>query len=122
VTFATNRDAGPYIRFAEPVPAIDPPEKILHPGVTVTGEQVEDLQRQLTPLRAPKPMRTPKVFPPSREELWHVGGRGGPRTMLTLQSHGVQLYRWVHVCCRVAEMAKGTVAGKPQVRTVRYES
>jgi hypothetical protein len=29
---------------------------------------------------------------------------------------------WVHFCCRVAEMAKGTVVGKPEVRTVRYES
>ena len=34
----------------------------------------------------------------------------------------MQLYMWVHFCCRVAEMAKGTVVGKPEVRTVRYES
>ncbi|HYO30553.1 MAG TPA: hypothetical protein VER37_08255, partial [Thermomicrobiales bacterium] len=49
LTFATNRDAGLCIRFAEPVPAIDPFGKILHPGITVTVEQVDDLQRQLTP-------------------------------------------------------------------------
>ncbi len=34
----------------------------------------------------------------------------------------MQLFMWVHFCCRVAEMAKGTVVGKPEVRTVRYES
>ena len=49
LTFATNRDAGLCIRFDEPVPAIDPFGKILHPGITVTVEQVDDLQRQLTP-------------------------------------------------------------------------
>ena len=46
VTFATNRDAGLCIRFAEPVPAIDPFRRILHPGITVTVEQVDDLQRR----------------------------------------------------------------------------
>lgn len=49
VTFATNRDAGLCIRFAEPVPAIDPFGKILHPGITVTVEHVDDLQRRLNP-------------------------------------------------------------------------
>ena len=49
VTFATNSDAGLCIRFDEPVPAIDPFGKILHPGITVTVERVDDLQRQLTP-------------------------------------------------------------------------
>lgn len=34
----------------------------------------------------------------------------------------MQLYIWVHFCCRVAEIAEGTVVGKPEVRTVRYES
>ena len=33
----------------------------------------------------------------------------------------MQLHMWVHICCRVAEIAKGTVVGKPEVRTVRYE-
>jgi hypothetical protein len=49
LTCATNRDAGLCICFDEPVPAIDPFGKILHPGITVTVEQVDDLQRQLTP-------------------------------------------------------------------------
>jgi hypothetical protein len=49
VTFATNRDAGLCIRFAEPVPAIDPFRKILHPGITVTVERLDELQQQLTP-------------------------------------------------------------------------
>lgn len=31
------------------MPAVDPFGKILHPGITVTVEQVDDLQRQLTP-------------------------------------------------------------------------
>jgi hypothetical protein len=34
----------------------------------------------------------------------------------------MQLHMWVHFCRRVAEMARGTVVGKPEVRTVRYES
>jgi hypothetical protein len=34
----------------------------------------------------------------------------------------MQLYMWVHFCCRVAEMAKGSIVGNPEVRTVRYES
>ena len=49
VTFATNRDAGLCIRFAEPVPVIEPFRKILHPGITVTVERLGELQQQLTP-------------------------------------------------------------------------
>ena len=49
VTFATNRDAGLCIRFAEPVPAIDPFRKILHPGITVTVERLDELEQALTP-------------------------------------------------------------------------
>jgi hypothetical protein len=49
VTFATNRDAGLCIRFATPVPAIDPFRRILHPGITLTVKHVDDLQRRLTP-------------------------------------------------------------------------
>ncbi len=50
VTFATNRDAGLCIRFAEPVAAIDPFGRIRHPGITVTVEHLDDLQRRLSPL------------------------------------------------------------------------
>lgn len=48
LTFATNRDAGLCIRFAEPVHAVDPFRKILHPGITVTVEHIDDLHRQLS--------------------------------------------------------------------------
>jgi hypothetical protein len=47
-TFATNPDAGLCIRFAEPVPAIDPFGIIRHPAITVTADRLDDLQQQLT--------------------------------------------------------------------------
>ena len=48
LTFATNPDAGLCIRFAEPVAAFDPFGRIRHPGITVTVERLDGLQRQLT--------------------------------------------------------------------------
>jgi len=48
LTFATNPDAGLCIRFAEPVPALDPFGRIRHSGITVTVERLDDLERQLT--------------------------------------------------------------------------
>ncbi|HEX3706410.1 MAG TPA: hypothetical protein VHV76_07235 [Mycobacteriales bacterium] len=47
LTFATNRDAGVCIQFAEPVPAIDPFGRIRHPAVTVTVADIEGLQAAL---------------------------------------------------------------------------
>jgi len=59
LTFATNGDAGLCIRFAEPVPAIDPFGKICHPGITVTVDRLDDLQRLLTaPAGTPGPARS----------------------------------------------------------------
>lgn len=48
VTFATNRQAGLCVRFAEPVGAIDPLGRIRHPAATVTVEQLDELERALT--------------------------------------------------------------------------
>lgn len=36
VTFATNGDAAVCVRLREPVPAIDPTRRLLHPGATLT--------------------------------------------------------------------------------------
>lgn len=47
VTFATNGDAGLCLRFAVPVPAIDPLGRIRHPAATVTVEDVDGLRRAL---------------------------------------------------------------------------
>ncbi len=45
ITFATNPDAGLCLRFAEPVPAIDPFGWIRHPAATVTVDRLDDLAR-----------------------------------------------------------------------------
>jgi hypothetical protein len=47
ITFATNDDAGLCIRFADPVPGIDPLGRIRHPGLTVTVEDPGALERRL---------------------------------------------------------------------------
>lgn len=47
LTFATNGDEGLCIRFAEPVPGIDPWGRIRHPGLTVTVEQTGQLRALL---------------------------------------------------------------------------
>ena len=43
VTFATNGERGLCIRFHEPVRALDPTGRLLHPGATVTVEDVDGL-------------------------------------------------------------------------------
>ena len=48
ITFATNPDAGLCLRFAEPVPAIDPLGWIRHPAATVTVDRPDDLARLVT--------------------------------------------------------------------------
>lgn len=48
VTFATNPDAGLCLCFDEPVPAIEPFKKVLHPGLTVTVDRLDDLERALS--------------------------------------------------------------------------
>jgi hypothetical protein len=48
ITFATNREAALCVHFAQPVPAIDPFGWIRHPGVTITVERLDDLERTLT--------------------------------------------------------------------------
>lgn len=49
LTCATNGDRGLCIRFRDPVPCIDPLGRIRHPGVTVTVDHIEELQRLLDP-------------------------------------------------------------------------
>jgi hypothetical protein len=49
LTFATNRDRGLCIRFHAPVRGIDPIGALLHPGLTVTVEDLEGLRRALDP-------------------------------------------------------------------------
>lgn len=48
VTFATNGDRAVCVRFATPVPAIDPTRTIRHPGATLTVAQPELLLHALT--------------------------------------------------------------------------
>ncbi len=48
LTFATNRDRGVCIRFAEPIAGIDPVGAIRHPGLTVTVADVDGLRAALT--------------------------------------------------------------------------
>ena len=48
VTFATNGEAGVCVRLHEPVVGIDPTGTIVHPGVTVTVEDVEGLRSLLS--------------------------------------------------------------------------
>ncbi len=48
VTFATNGDRGVCVSFHDPVPAIDPTGRILHPGATFTVADVEGLVAALT--------------------------------------------------------------------------
>lgn len=45
ITFASNRHRGVCIRFHEPVPGIGPNDAIRHPGLTVTVDDPEGLQR-----------------------------------------------------------------------------
>lgn len=56
LTFATNRNQGVCIRFAEPVAGIDPMGTIRHPGLTVTVADprgLVDALRQVLPVRNP---------------------------------------------------------------------
>lgn len=43
LTFATNGERGLCLRFARPVPGIDPTRRLLHPGLTVTVEDIDGL-------------------------------------------------------------------------------
>jgi hypothetical protein len=43
LTFATNPDAGACMRFRTPVPGMEPTGRLLHPGLTVTVEDVDGL-------------------------------------------------------------------------------
>ena len=47
VTFATNGERGLCIRFREPVRALDPTGRLLHPGATVTVDDVDGLAAEL---------------------------------------------------------------------------
>jgi hypothetical protein len=47
VTFATNGERGLCVRFATPVPALDPLGRIRHPAATVTVEDLAGLERAL---------------------------------------------------------------------------
>lgn len=49
LTCATNGDRGLCIRFADPVPGIDPWGRILHPAVTVTVADPSRLAAELRP-------------------------------------------------------------------------
>lgn len=48
LTFATNRDGGVCLRFAEPVTGMDPLGVIRHPGLTVTVRSPEALADTVT--------------------------------------------------------------------------
>ena len=47
VTFATNGDRALCVQLHEPVPAIDPTKRILHPGATMTVADPEGLREAL---------------------------------------------------------------------------
>jgi len=47
VTFATNGERGLCIKFREPVRVLDPTGRLLHPGATVTVEDVDGLAAEL---------------------------------------------------------------------------
>ena len=47
LTFATNSRRGLCVRFREPVPGIEPTGRLLHPGLTVTVTDVDDLAAAL---------------------------------------------------------------------------
>jgi len=47
VTFATNGERGLCMRFREPVRALDPSGRLLHPGATVTVDDVDGLAEAL---------------------------------------------------------------------------
>jgi len=48
VTFATNGERGLCIKFREPVRALDPTGRLLHPGATVTVDDLAGLAAELT--------------------------------------------------------------------------
>jgi hypothetical protein len=52
ITFAGNDEAGVCIRFAHPVPAIDPLGLVLHPGLTVTVEDGDALVAAIERMRS----------------------------------------------------------------------
>lgn len=47
VTFASNGDRALCVQFREPVPAIDPTKRIVHPGATLTVADPEGLREVL---------------------------------------------------------------------------
>ena len=47
VTFATNGERGLCIKFREPVRVLDPTGRLLHPGATVTVDDVDGLAAEL---------------------------------------------------------------------------
>ena len=47
VTFASNGDRALCVQFREPVPAIDPTKRIVHPGATLTVADPEGLREAL---------------------------------------------------------------------------
>jgi len=47
VTFATNGERGLCMRFREPVRALDPTGRLLHPGATVTVDDIAGLAAEL---------------------------------------------------------------------------
>ncbi len=48
LTFASNARRGLCIRFRDPVPGIEPTGRVLHPGLTVTVDDVDGLARALS--------------------------------------------------------------------------
>lgn len=49
LSFASNSEAGLCLSFDVPVSGVDPLGRIRHPGLTVTVEQIEGLERALSP-------------------------------------------------------------------------
>jgi hypothetical protein len=55
LTFATNPERGLCIRFAEPVPGLEPSGRLRHPALTVTVEDVDGLRKAIEEQAATRP-------------------------------------------------------------------
>lgn len=75
LTFATNGGPGLCLRFAAPVPGLEPTRTLRHPTLTVTVADVDGLRRLLD-IRAGRSAAVP--LHPAREELG--GGGSGARS------------------------------------------
>lgn len=94
VTFATNPEAGLCVRFAEPVAAIEPFRKVRHPGMTLTVDRLDDLERALTNELSPTELEELSDAGPA-ESPWEVGRRwaGWPLGMTLASARYLRTFR-----------------------------